>query len=301
MRTEHIILALTIAREHSITKAAETLFISQPNASNMLKALEKETGYPIFERRSNGMLPTEKGEMFLKHAATIERSLSAINHITDPVKQMSLRIISLRFVFSDLAFEKLCRKYISESCPCKFSIRNVDNTEDTRKAIESGDADVVIAICGKRLYDAVLRLAFNTHVEVKMLGERHLEVTCRKGHPIIAGGKIDYSLFNSYQAFTGLHTTLSNLYTPYFFSKNDIVFHSLITMGPSPGRYRLLKETNGYLINTPIPESIKEEYGLSSLTVEDSDLIIFAAYRKDALEEEMIKEYIEYCREFIGR
>lgn len=50
MKTEQIKLALVIARERSISKAAETLFISQPTASNLLKSLEKEIGYRIFRR-----------------------------------------------------------------------------------------------------------------------------------------------------------------------------------------------------------------------------------------------------------
>ena len=39
MKTEQIALVLAIVREGSISKAAESLFISQPTASNMLKAL----------------------------------------------------------------------------------------------------------------------------------------------------------------------------------------------------------------------------------------------------------------------
>ena len=50
MNTGQITLALAVAREGSITKAAEALFVSQPTASNMLKSLEKEIGYSIFPR-----------------------------------------------------------------------------------------------------------------------------------------------------------------------------------------------------------------------------------------------------------
>ena len=41
MKTEQILLALSIAREQSITKAAHAMIISQPTASNLLKVLEK--------------------------------------------------------------------------------------------------------------------------------------------------------------------------------------------------------------------------------------------------------------------
>ena len=45
MRTEQILLALNIAREHSVKDGADATFISHANASIMLKALEKELGY----------------------------------------------------------------------------------------------------------------------------------------------------------------------------------------------------------------------------------------------------------------
>ena len=44
MNTEQILLALAIAREKSITKAAESLYISQPAASSILKKLEELRG-----------------------------------------------------------------------------------------------------------------------------------------------------------------------------------------------------------------------------------------------------------------
>ena len=299
MRTEHIILALNIAREQSITKAAETLFISQPNASNMLKALEREIGYPLFVRTPNGMVPTEKGSAFLKHAATIEQSLHAITQIKDPVKQISLRILSIHFAFSDMAFEKLCKKYCSDDFSCKLSFRNIDSTEEARKALESGEADITVVVCTIGMYDSVLRHAAKVHIETEIICKRHLEVTCRKGHPILANGNIDYSLFHKYQAFTGIQAIVSDLYLPYYFSKQDIMINSLITMGPGPSRYRLLKETDGYLINTPVPESIKSEYGLESAVIEGSDIVVFAAYQKDARAIDMIQEYIGYCKEFV--
>lgn len=41
---------LTVAREGSITKAAEVLHVSQPNLSRQLKQLEEELGVTLFIR-----------------------------------------------------------------------------------------------------------------------------------------------------------------------------------------------------------------------------------------------------------
>ena len=46
----------------------------------------------------------------------------------------------------------------------------------------------------------------------------------------------------------------------------------------------------------PISDAIKAEYDLKSLPVEDSNIIIFALYRKNPQKEELLNEYIRYCK-----
>lgn len=41
---------LAVAREESISKAAETLFVTQPNLSRQMQNLEKEIGQQLFIR-----------------------------------------------------------------------------------------------------------------------------------------------------------------------------------------------------------------------------------------------------------
>ena len=89
MKTEQIRLVLAIAREKSINKAAASLYLSQPTASSMLKALEAELGYPLFRRTRTGMLLTEEGCEFLEYAGAINRSLQAISQIRQPVKRIA--------------------------------------------------------------------------------------------------------------------------------------------------------------------------------------------------------------------
>lgn len=299
MRTEQILLALNIAREHSVKDGADATFISHANASIMLKALEKELGYPLFERTSSGMIPTEKGNEFVKYAVQIERSLQAISLIKVPEKTIGLRICSIQFDFAERAFEKIGKKYSTESYISNMCYRNISSTIEAWQELENRHADVVIAVCRKGLYDSVLRRAAQSNYEVDLIGERHLEVTSKKGHPIIKSGKIAYNLFGTYPAFSSIQATDSQLYAPYFLSKHDIDIHNLIIMDPSPTRYRLLLDTNGFLVSMPIPEEVKTEYGLESVMIKDSAIAIFAAYNKGATNENLIQEYIENCKEFI--
>ena len=64
---------LAIARHKSISRAAETLFISQPSLSKYLKNLEQQLGSPLFHRISGQYLPTYLGERYLHYAEQIVR------------------------------------------------------------------------------------------------------------------------------------------------------------------------------------------------------------------------------------
>ncbi len=62
---------LTIAREGSITSAAEELHITQPTLSRQIKDLEDELGQKLFHRSSHSMKLTQEGFIFRQRAEEI--------------------------------------------------------------------------------------------------------------------------------------------------------------------------------------------------------------------------------------
>lgn len=62
---------LTIAREGSITSAAEQLHITQPTLSRQIKDLEDELGQKLFHRSSHSMRLTQEGFIFRQRAEEI--------------------------------------------------------------------------------------------------------------------------------------------------------------------------------------------------------------------------------------
>lgn len=62
---------LTVAREESITKAADTLNMTQPPLSRQLKDLENELGKQLFLRGKRKITLTEEGEILRKRAEEI--------------------------------------------------------------------------------------------------------------------------------------------------------------------------------------------------------------------------------------
>ena len=81
---------MKIDDEHSITRAAEKLFVTQSALNQQLLRLEKELGAPLFHRSKVDMRPTEIGQVYLDNAREIlrikQRTYNLINDMTDAKK-----------------------------------------------------------------------------------------------------------------------------------------------------------------------------------------------------------------------
>ena len=62
MNIVYLKYAITVAKAGSLTKAAEELYVAQPNLSRAIKEFEKELGITIFDRNSKGIKLTADGE-----------------------------------------------------------------------------------------------------------------------------------------------------------------------------------------------------------------------------------------------
>jgi DNA-binding transcriptional LysR family regulator len=71
------------ARQGSVSRAAEGLFVSQPALTARLKRLEEELGAPLFVRQPRGMKLTEAGEAYLPFAVRALETLAEGRHVVN--------------------------------------------------------------------------------------------------------------------------------------------------------------------------------------------------------------------------
>ena len=103
MKLRTIEYVIEIAQCGSINKAAQNLYLSQPNLSNSIKALETELGFKIFVRNSSGIELTPEGSVFLKSAVRIQNELEQIKKI--PTLFHEYRDLSIVSTNSSLFFQ----------------------------------------------------------------------------------------------------------------------------------------------------------------------------------------------------
>lgn len=79
---------LAIAKHQNITKAAESLYVSQPTLSKFLSSLEASLGQKLFQKNGNRFLLTYAGERYVARAKEILQLKSDLDEeMADIVKQ----------------------------------------------------------------------------------------------------------------------------------------------------------------------------------------------------------------------
>jgi DNA-binding transcriptional LysR family regulator len=101
---------IAVAEEGSVSRAAQSLSISQSAVTDAVKELETDLGVSLFERHRRGLTITHKGHQFYRHATRIlgdvqdaRRSFAAAEPAAAP-SHLSLGVTSLvaGYVLSDL-------------------------------------------------------------------------------------------------------------------------------------------------------------------------------------------------------
>ncbi len=102
MNITYLKYAVEVARAGSLNKAAERLFMAQPNLSRAIRELESSLGITIFARTSKGMEPTPDGEKLLAYARKILAQLDEVEEMfregTLPKERFSISVPRTSYV-----------------------------------------------------------------------------------------------------------------------------------------------------------------------------------------------------------
>ena len=134
MNILHLKYAVEVAKTNSISKAAENLYMGQPNLSRAIKELEESLGIVIFDRTTKGISVTPDGEEFLQYARRIIREVDEIEDLYKNARTKKQRFSACvpRASYISFAFAEFA-KHIDTDMPCDIfyketnSMRTISN------------------------------------------------------------------------------------------------------------------------------------------------------------------------------
>lgn len=116
-----------IVEAGSISKAANNLFVSQPNLSAQISTLEKEIGRQLFYRNNRGVTLTKDGIEVYQYAKEVVRQFQLteqklLNHISD----YKVKIVTCGCEIVEPAFLEMCKVFNQNKCEFELEYCNIE-------------------------------------------------------------------------------------------------------------------------------------------------------------------------------
>lgn len=277
--------ALEIEKTRSITKAAQNLFMSQPNLSKAVKELETEIGTKIFLRSAKGVEITRDGIEFLAYARAIVSQMEELEEIYKPHagKVLRLNFCMPRATYISIAFTDFLNRLDPET-HLSINLRE-RNSQDTINFVADGEADIGV-IRTQELYDSYfLYLLKEKGLEYRTLLEYHPRILVSKDSPLANYSSIHNSMLEEYiEIIHGdiqMHAAATG---PAGHGKRPAPPSRRIYVYERGSQFDILQNVkNTYIWASPIPDSVLQAHALvekRSLSPmgTNKDLLI---YRKD--------------------
>jgi len=169
-----------VANQHSFSRAAEALFLTQPSVTARIQALERDLGERLFERSGRGSRLTEVGECFLPHA---ERVLQALNTGRDAIDSLrnlhsgSLVLASATTV-STYVLPGLLKTFRARYPRIEVSVRT-GRSEQVLQMMLQDEAQV-----------GLVRAVYHQDIETKGLIEDELVLVANANHELAGRGSV---------------------------------------------------------------------------------------------------------------
>ncbi|MDQ7097114.1 LysR family transcriptional regulator [Desulfosporosinus sp. PR] len=147
MDIRQLVYFAEVVKRKGFSKAGESLHITQPTISKMIKSLEDELGLTLLERSTKKVELTDIGEVVYKHALHVVQSLESLEAELDDVRQVQkghirmglLPMIGYNFISRIIAeFQKLHPQ---------ITIQILENgAREVEHCIAEGDIDLGIVV-----------------------------------------------------------------------------------------------------------------------------------------------------------
>ena len=299
----HLKYAIMVAETGSISKAAEKLYVAQPNVSRAIKELESDLNITIFERNSKGMIVTPEGEQLIHYAKRILRQIDDMEKIFKYQKKKNVFSISVPRA-----------SYISDAF-VEFSkcLNNIDNAEVYYK--ETNAYRVINNVINEEYNLGILRYYINHDRYFKDIIEKK-ELKCElinqfkyvlifnKNSALAENKEIHYSDLKDF-----IEIALGDPYVPSL-STNELVKTELseevsrrIFVFERASQFELLANNEEtFMWVSPVSKRLLDRYGLVQKecidnTKEYKDLLIYRSnYKLSKLDQEFITKLCESKR-----
>ncbi|WP_350558306.1 transcriptional regulator CynR [Psychrobacter sp. CAL346-MNA-CIBAN-0220] len=188
MILRHIKYFLAVAKHQSFTRAAASLYVSQPALSQQIKQLEETLGTTLFDRSGRNVKLTDAGEVYARYAHRALQDLEEGRRALHDVQNLSrgaLRV-AITPTFTTYLIGPLIKEFHNCYPNITLSVQEMSQ-EQMEKQLLDDDFDVGIAFAEVQSAD----------IETQTLLIETLALVVNNNHPLAQQQAIDLQTLNT--------------------------------------------------------------------------------------------------------
>lgn len=169
-----------VARLHSITKAADALFLSQPAITRSIKLLESHLGCRLFVRTSKGMQLTHEGDVLFTHVSKAFDSLIAGEHelaVASSFGDGKLEIGATETALHHFLLPKI--EAFRNIRPNVYIHVTGSSTPETLRMIREGSADLAVAVSPVAPVEGITCKRLQSFHDIFIAGDKYSDLKNR--------------------------------------------------------------------------------------------------------------------------
>ncbi len=281
MNIQQLRCIVEIARVGSITKAAENLYMNQPNLSRTVIEFEKEYGVTLFIRNSQGVILTDSGKKVVEKAEEIIKKTNDLNRFlyNNDKETINVKLAVPRSSYISVAFCNTVEAF--ENNKLNISYKECNNTDILNDVMINGYNLGIIRI-PTELEAKYKKMITSKQMQFQEIWNFKYKILFSQNHPLATKAKLCFDDLKDYSVL--LH---DDEYIP-FVSKEEIKkftpshdSQSKILIQERGSQFDILSNLpNTYMWTTPIPKSLLESHKLVTKKCIDnrqsySDILIY--------------------------
>ena len=295
---------LAIAKHQNITKAADSLYVSQPTMSKFLIALEHDLGLKLFRRMGHRYLLTYAGERYVEKAQEILRLKTDLDAELADIIKRDVGVLNVAFA------PVRCSYMLPYTLPAFQSLRpnvkvNVfegNSTENDRRLLEG---QVEVAFYSKPI-------DLNPLLEYETLREEEMLICTCKDHPLSRFAqpnpassypRLDPALLKNELLLRMLPDQRTRQITDNYFHEHGLVFENVMYTGSLPAIMELVASGYGvsFIFESHLRHrSIQKPIDCYSFGEPRMTHDFVAAYRKGSYLSVYTREFIDVARQLFA-
>ncbi|MCR5785081.1 MAG: LysR family transcriptional regulator [Eubacterium sp.] len=283
-----------VAKTENISRAANELYVTQPNLSKSISRLEKEIGVPLFDHRKGKIVLNDYGRIFLTSVNScfdeLSKGVSTIKKLYDTNQNYLLLGSSINDFLPDLLVD-------FASIHPEIGIRQIEcSLKDIGSRILAGEIE--IGITSKPLDDSLFKF--------DLMGEKEFVILTGPTHHLADKKEISIKELSD-EAFICDSSRMDRDRLNDICQKNGFEPNIAFDVENSDLIYSLLT-SNSYVCFMPSAQivKIKRDYPSSNIhminiTDELPPAIIGITYKKDYIFSNAAKIFADFAHEWISR